>query len=128
MDIERDRSFSELLQDIVTNVEQIVRSEVLLAKTEVREEARRAAKAGRTLAAAALIGFYAFGFLLICCMYALAIAIPIWAAALAVGGVLAIIAALMLKYGIRKFKEVRAPEQTIQSVKENVQWAKGQAK
>jgi hypothetical protein len=34
-----DRSFADVFQDILHNVQEIVRSEVRLAKTEIREEA-----------------------------------------------------------------------------------------
>ena len=37
-----DRSFSDVVQDILRNVQEIVRSEVRLAKTEIREEAVKA--------------------------------------------------------------------------------------
>ena len=37
-----DRSLSDVLQDIIRNVQEIVRSEVRLAKTEIREEAAKA--------------------------------------------------------------------------------------
>lgn len=128
MAFEEERSFSELLQDAVKNVEHIIRAEILLAKTELREEARGVMLAGRALVAGAALGLYALGFLLLCCVYALAMVIPSWAAALVVGGTLAIIAAVLMKGGLQLLKRVKAPEQTIESIKENVQWAKNQAK
>ena len=129
MAIERDRSVAELLQDIVSNIQQIIRSEVLLAKTEVKEEARRAAKAGRLLAGGAALAIYALGFLLLCCVYALSAAIAAWAAALIVGAAIAIMAALLLRVGIRRLREVSpTPQKTVQTVKENVRWAKNQVK
>ena len=79
MPIERDRSVSELMQDIVANVQQIIRSEVLLAKTEVKEEALQASKAGRLVIVGAVAAFYSVGFLLLFCVYALATAIAAWA-------------------------------------------------
>lgn len=38
MSSEPQRSISELLRDIVENIQEIVRSELLLAKTEIKEE------------------------------------------------------------------------------------------
>jgi len=129
MPIERDRSVAEVMQDIVANVQQIIRSEVLLAKTEVKEEARRAAKAGQLLAGGAALAFYALGFLLLFCVYALATAIAAWAAALIVALGLGIIAAVLLRIGIKRIREVSpAPQKTIETVKENVRWAKNQVK
>jgi uncharacterized membrane protein YqjE len=128
MAIETNRSFSELLQDIVANVQQIIRSEVLLAKTEIKEEGTQAVRAGRLLAGGAAVGFYALGFLLLCCVYALTSVVAPWLAALIVGVGLGIIAAVLLNVGSRRFREIRAPEKTIQSLKEDVQWAKRQVK
>ena len=129
MPIEKDRSVSELMQDIVTNVQQIIRSEVLLAKTEAKEEGLRAAKAARLLGGGAAVAFYALGFLLLFCVYALATAIAAWAAALIVALGLGIIAAVLLRIGIKRIREVSpAPQKTIETVKENVRWAKNQVK
>ena len=41
-----DRSFADVLQDIVGNMQEIVRSEVRLAKAELSDEARKAKPAG----------------------------------------------------------------------------------
>src|SRR5689334_6196871 len=124
MALEKDRSVSELLQDIVANVQQIIRSEVLLAKTEVKEEALQASKAARYLGIGGAAALYGVGFLLLFCVYALATAIAAWAAALIVGIVLSIIAAVLLKIGVTRIKQVSpTPQRTIQSVKENVRWA-----
>jgi len=129
MATERDRSVSGLVQDVVGNVEQIIRSEVLLAKTEVKEEASRAAKAARLLLGGAVVAFYAVGFLLLFCVYALSTALAAWAAALIVAVALGITAALLLKIGIKQIRQVSpTPQKTIQSVKENVRWAKNQVK
>ena len=129
MATERDRSVSGLVQDVVGNVQQIIRSEVLLAKTEVKEEASRAAKAARLLLGGAVVAFYAVGFLLLFCVYALSTALAAWAAALIVAVALGITAALLLKIGIKQIRQVSpTPQKTIQSVKENVRWAKNQVK
>src|SRR6266568_2645066 len=123
MPIERDRSVSELMQDIVANVQQIIRSEVLLAKTEVKEEALQASKAGRLVIVGAVAAFYSVGFLLLFCIYALATAIAAWAAALIVALAVGTAAAVLLRVGIKRMKQVSpTPQKTIESVKENVRW------
>ena len=51
------------------------------------------------------------------------------AAALLVGGVLALIATITLTNGINQFKTIHpTPERTVETIKENVEWAKQQAK
>lgn len=123
------RSLAEIIQDAFRNVQEIVRLEVRLAKTEVREELTKAKASGIMLGLGAVIGLYAGLFLLFAAVYALAFLIPIWAAALFVGGVLALISALMITNGIKQFKTIQpTPERTVESLKENIEWAKQQAR
>ncbi len=124
-----DRSIAEVLQDILRNLQEIIRSEVRLAKTEVREEAVKAKSAGALLGGGAVCGLFATFFLLLTIVYALALVLPYWAAALIVAVVLAIIAAIVLSAGVKQFKRVHpVPDKTIENVKENVEWAKQQTK
>jgi uncharacterized membrane protein YqjE len=124
-----DRSIAEVLQDILRNVQEIIRSEVRLAKTEAREEISKAKSAGLLVGAGVMCGAFATFFLLLTIVYALATVLPYWAAALIVTTVLAIIAAVVLSAGLKQFKRVNpVPDKTIESVKENVEWAKQQTK
>jgi hypothetical protein len=123
--METDRSITEVLQDIAQNVQQIIRSEVLLAKTEVKQEAIQTARAGRPLIGGGIAGMYAIGFLLLCCVFALEMVVAAWAAALIVGGGVAIIGGILIKVGLNRLRRVSpTPERTVATVKENVEWAK----
>lgn len=129
MAMQSERSFAELLQDILANVQEIIRSEFRLAKTEVREEVAKARKSVSTLGAGVVIALYALGFLLLAAVHALQMVMPAWLAALIVGTVVAIIAAALIGIGAKGLKQVNAvPEKTIASVKENVQWVKHQVR
>lgn len=124
-----DRSVSEVLQDIVGNIQDIVRSEVRLAKTEIREEIANAQSASLVLGVGALSGIFGAGFLLLAIVYGLSRVLPDWAAALMVAIGLAIAAGVLLSLGVDRFKRVRPiPDKTIQSLKENVEWAKPHTK
>ena len=124
-----DRSLSDVLQSIVRNVQEIVRSEVRLAKTEIREEAVKAKSASVFLGAGVVTAIFATLFLLLTILLALTLVMPSWAAALIVGAALVIAASMMLVGGIRRFKRIHpTPERTVESLKENVVWAKQQAK
>jgi hypothetical protein len=79
-----DRTFTEVIQDIIGNVQAIIRSEIRLAKTEVKEEATKAGKASAILAAGATLGLYAGGFLLLTIARALEIVVAPWLATLIV--------------------------------------------
>jgi uncharacterized membrane protein YqjE len=122
-------SIAGLLQEIVSNVQGIIRSEVHLAKTEMKEEATAAGKAGGMLAAGVVLGIYALGLFLLTIVYALTGPLPDWLAALIVFVVVATIAGVLVKLGLDRMKQVSpAPEQTIDSIKEDVQWVKHQVR
>lgn len=122
-------SIAELLQGIVGNVQGIIRSEVRLAKTEIREDVTTAGRAAGMLAVGAVLGIYAVGLLLLTIIYALNGPLPDWLAALIVFAVVAIAAAVLVKLGLDRIKNVTPkPEQTIDSIKEDVQWVKQQTR
>jgi len=124
-----DRSVADVLQDIIRNIQDIVRSEVRLAKTELREEVAKARAASLLIGVGALSGTFSVFFLLFAIVYALANVVPSWAAALIVAAALAIAAGEMLRLGVDRFTQVHpAPDQTIDSLKENLEWAKRRAK
>jgi uncharacterized membrane protein YqjE len=122
------RPFSELLQDIVANLQEIVRSEIRLAKTELSEETQKTIRAAAFLVAGGLLGLYALGFLLLSAVYALAIVLPDWLAPLLVALLVAVVAGALLMIGRNRLKSVSPLPKTVSSVKEDIQWAKNQTK
>jgi uncharacterized membrane protein YqjE len=124
-----ERSIGSLVNDIVGNVQEIIRSEVRLAKAEVTEELTKARRAMIWLVAGVVLATMALGFLLLTAVYVLAHFFPPWVAALivalgsgAIGGALAAVGASQIK------RVSLRPPRTITSVQENLQWAKAQAK
>jgi uncharacterized membrane protein YqjE len=119
------RSIPEVLQDIVGNLQEIIRSEFRLVKTELKEDASRAAKPIATFGMGLVFGFYAIGFLLLSSVYGLSTVMAGWLAALLVGTILAIFAIALMSSSGKKLKLVNpTPDKTIRSLEENVQWAK----
>jgi uncharacterized membrane protein YqjE len=123
----RERPITEIFRDIVGNVQEMVRSEVRLARVEMREEASKTARAGAMLAAGAVLAMIAGVFLLVCIAQLLDMVMPDWAAALIMAIALGIPAAIMVSKG-RQRLHVPMPEKTIENVKENVEWMKNQTK
>ena len=124
-----DRSFAEVLQDIVGNGRELVRSEVRFAKSEVWEEVTRMKASSLITASGALTAVFAFLFLLLAASNLLSQWVPNWAANLIVGCVLAATASLMLSTGISRFRALyTSPNITIETNKENSEWAKQQIK
>ena len=123
------RKVSDVLQDIVGNIQQIIRSEVVLAKVEIKEKAQRASKPAAVMATGTVLGLYGVGFLLLAAVYGLSLAVPPWLAALVVGGALAIAGGILVGKSRRALKEIDpVPRNTVATLKENVQWAKDQMK
>jgi uncharacterized membrane protein YqjE len=119
-----DRSISAVLHDIVGNVQDIVRSELRLAKTELGEELGKSRSAGMLLGVGALMLVFSALFLLLAVVYALSLVVAAWAAALIVGAGIGIIAALCCALGIKRFRTIRAAPKTTATLKENVEWAR----
>jgi len=119
-----ERTVFTVLQDIVDNVQDIVRAEFRLAKTELQEELAKAQSAGLLLGIGAVAAMFSVLFLLLASVYALSRVLPQWAAALIVAIAVAVVAGVTLAAGIRRFKTVEAAPKTAASLKENVTWAK----
>jgi Putative Actinobacterial Holin-X, holin superfamily III len=122
----RDHSISELVKDLANETSTLVRQEIELAKAEMTDRGKRAGKGAGMLAAGAVVALLAFGALTAGLIAALDLAMPTWLAALIVTVVYGAIAAVLVQIGRKQVQEAAppVPEETIESVKEDVQWAK----
>ena len=126
----RDRSMGELVQRLANETSLLVRKEVELAKAEMTEKGKKAGIGAGIFGGAGLIGLLALGALTACFILALATFMPDWLAALIVAVVYAAIAGVLALQGREKVKEATppVPEQTVETVKEDVEWAKTQTR
>ncbi len=125
----KERSFSDILQDIVRHVQEIVRSELRLATLELRQEVGKAKRSATLIGAGAVSGVLGAVFLLLAAAMALAQVIPGWAAALIVGMSVATLAGVLLHKGVSGFRRIHpAPQRTVETIKETLKWAKHQVK
>src|SRR4030095_10845527 len=119
------RSIPEVLQDIVGNLEEIIRSEFRLAKAELKEEASRASKPVATFGIGLVFGFYGIGFLLLSLVYWLTTLMAVLLGGLLLGAGLAVVAIALMSSSGKKLKRVNpTPDKTIRSLEENVLWTK----
>jgi uncharacterized membrane protein YqjE len=122
-----ERSISTILQDVLGDVSEIVRSEIKLAKTEVTAEANQIVRTLPIIGVGALFAVGAFGLALTAGVLAFGLIVPYWAAALILFGLTVIVAAVCIGFGIARLKSVRLkPVKTIQTLEENAQWLKTQ--
>lgn len=122
-----ERSTGQLLGDIVTELQTIVRKEVELAKHEVRAAVAVRGQAAAALAVAGLFGLIALGCAVTAAAFALSIAMPRWAAWAVVAGAFLLLAGAALVVARSRARAVPlAPEKTRRSIEENAQWARTQ--
>lgn len=118
------RSLIDILKNALSNLQEIARSEVRLAKAELREELAQARSAGIFLGAGALAGVLSLIFGLLGVLYVLAQVMPNWAAALVIAVSLAILAGVFVVVGVKRVQRLPALPATINSLKKDAQWAK----
>jgi hypothetical protein len=118
-----DRSLGELVASMTQDLSTLVRSELELAKTELSEEVRKAKTAGMGLAAAGGAAMGAACALVLAAGFLIAEVTPTWVGFAIDAVVLGVAAAVLAKRGQRQLATVDpAPEQTIETMKENAQW------
>ena len=122
------RSVGELIGQVTSDLSTLMRQELDLAKAELRHEASKAGKAGSMLGAGGVLAHLTLVFLALALMFALGNVMDLGWAALIVGVLLAIGAGVLFSVGRRKLREVNPkPEQTVETVKEDVKWARTRA-
>lgn len=120
-----NRSVGELIGELSSDLSTLMRQEVALAKAELTQEASKAGQAAGMLAGAGVAGHLAIVFASLTAMWALGNVMDLAWAALIVTVVWAIVAAALGLVGRGRLKQVSLkPEQTIDTLKEDAQWAR----
>jgi uncharacterized membrane protein YqjE len=126
----REHGTGELLKQLSDHTTTLVRQEIELAKAELGEKGKKAGLGAGMFGGAGLFGVFALAALTTCIIVALDAAMPLWLATLIVAVVYGAIGAVLALQGRNKVQQAGppVPEQATESVKEDVQWAKTQAK
>ncbi len=123
--VKAERSLSTLLSDLASETVELLRQELALFKAELQEKLSKAGIGAAALAAAALIAFSGWLFLLLAAVFALDLVLPIWAAALIVGVLVVAIAGALALYGKSRLRaDALMPERTMRSLREDQAWIK----
>ena len=124
----REESFGDLAKRLSADISTLVRQELDLARVEMTEKGKRAGLGIGLVGAGGVIGLAALGALTAFFVLVLDTFMADWLAALIVAAVLGAIAAVLALRGRDKVSEATppVPEQTVETVKEDVQWAKTQ--
>jgi uncharacterized membrane protein YqjE len=123
----REQSTGDLVKQLSQQVSTLVRQEVELAKVEMADKGKKAGVGLGMFGGAGVAALLALGALTAFLILVLHEAIPAWAAALIATVIWAAVAGVLALQGREKVKEVGTPipEQTAESVKEDVEWLKG---
>jgi predicted lipid-binding transport protein (Tim44 family) len=104
----------------------LVRQEIDLAKVEMAQKGKQASFAGAMFGGAGVVALLALGALTVCLIAALATGMQAWLAALIVAIVYAAVSGALVIAGRARVRKIATlvPEETIETVKEDVQWAR----
>ncbi|CAL9439133.1 phage holin family protein [Streptomyces griseomycini] len=120
-----DRSVGELLSRVASDLQVLFRQELELAKAEVREEGTKAGKAAGMYGGAGFAGYMVLLFLSLAAMYGLGNVMDGGWAALIVAVPWAVAAAVLYQKGRARMRTVSPkPERTVETLKEDAEWAR----
>lgn len=119
-----DRSLGELVASATSDLSSLMRQEVDLAKLEIKRDVIAAGKGAGAFGAAGIMGVLAVIFLSIAAAFGLAEALATWAGFLIVGGAYLLVALVAALLGTKSISQVGPPEHTLETVKDDISWAK----
>jgi hypothetical protein len=124
----REHGMGELFKQLSDDLSTLVRQELKLAQAEMTDKGKKAGIGAGLLGGAGLIGVLTLGALTAFFIALLATAMVLWLAALIVTVVYGAAAGALALIGKKRVSEATppVPEQTVETVKEDVQWAKTQ--
>lgn len=118
-----NRTSADILNDVLKNIEDLIRSEMRLAKVEIQQEAKKTGIAVGVLTAGGIVALYGFAFLLVAIYLGFSYVIWPWLSAVVVGGFLVLFGGAVAGFGFRKLNRVHLkPEQTIGTLREDAEW------
>jgi len=126
---QHEASASELVKQLSEQTSRLVRQELELLKAELSVKGKRAGAGAGLFGGAGVFALFAFGALTAAAIAALATAMPTWLAALIVAVVWAAIAGVAALIGKKQVEQALppVPQDSVESVKEDVQWTKTRA-
>ena len=126
----RERSIGELFAKLSDETSTLIRQEMELARAELTEKGKEAGKGAGLFGGAATVALLGAGAITAGIILLLDLAIAVWLAAIVVGLIYVGIAAFLGLQGRNRIQAATppVPEQTVETVKEDVEWAKTRAR
>ena len=125
---QNNASLGELFQSLSNDTSLLIRQEAALAKAEIQNKIEKVVADAGMMAGGVGLALAGGIALLIAAIWGLGdILDSIWLSALIIGVLFLIVAAVLISSGLKKIKEIDAkPKQTIESLREDKEWAKRQ--
>ncbi len=125
----QDHSIGELFSELTSETSLLIRQEIALAKVELTQKATRVGRDVGYLVLGGAVAYAALLALLAALILLLANVMPSWAAALLVAVLVGIVGAVLISKALADLKKADVtPRQTVETLKEDAQWAKEQIK
>jgi hypothetical protein len=126
---QEEASTADLVRQLSEQSTRLVKQEMELLKLELRDKGKRAGLGAGLFGGAGVFGLFALGALTAAAIAALDTAMATWLAALIVAVVWAAVAGVMALVGKKEIDQAlpAVPEDSVDSVKEDVQWTKTRA-
>ncbi|WP_378735855.1 phage holin family protein [Nocardia brasiliensis] len=120
------RSVAELVNDATEQMSRLIRDEIQLARLEVQKKGKLIGRGAGLAGVGALLGFYGGAALIAAAIFALAIPLPEWAAALIVGAALLVVGAVFALLGKKDVQEAvpPVPQEAAEGVKRDIETIK----
>jgi uncharacterized membrane protein YqjE len=125
-----DNSLRDLLKELMSELSELIRKEIALARAEMTEKLMMMVMASAMLAVAGLLAVFALGAVTAAMILGIATVLAGWLSALIVFAFYLVVAGILVTIAARRMKKAGrpVPEQTIDTLKEDVLWAKRQTK
>ena len=122
------RTSVEIIRDILDGIEKLIQAEIRLARTEMAQKIRQVKGASAFLGISLLCGGLGAACLVLTCIAAMTLVMPLWLAALLIGIGLFLVSGGAFALGRTRIEQVDpAPRQTIETMKDDLEWAKHHA-
>jgi len=124
-----DPTLGDLFTSLTEDLSTLVRQEIALARTETMEKFTTATRSIVMMVAGGLIAYAGLIALIMALIFLLNRAMPLWVSALIVAIVVIVVGVILLMSGRSALARMSVvPEKTVESMKENTEWAKEQVK
>lgn len=117
---DRPASLGKLVEQISEQASRLLHAEIALAKAELAEKAKKSGIGIGLLVVALLILVYTVGVLLLAAVYGLGTVWPLWLSALAIGGFMLLVTALLALAGVQLLQKGTTKPESIQRVKDDI--------